>query len=97
MNQAVGVAVDPKTPLDLSVEPKKDQLVAVEVRLEHEIIKTNLPAYQRQLKGVRETEEKLAYYLACLKAVRVGRGRDGRWESYVEDKLQPLTVRTIDR
>ncbi len=47
--------------------------------------------------AVSKTEDSLAYKLACLKAVRVGRGRDGRWDSYVTDKLQPLTVRTIDR
>lgn len=98
MNQATGVAVDPKQELDLKVEPDTPEKWAkVEVWLEAGIIKNILPSYRKQREAVGKTEDCLAYKLACLKAVRVGRGRDGRWDSYVTDKLQPLTVRTIDR
>jgi hypothetical protein len=84
--------------VDLSVEPKTpEEHIQAEVYLEGIILKDLLPDYNGLQKVVQQAEEDLAYELAHLKAVRVGKGREGKWEPYVLSKLQPLTVRTIDR
>jgi hypothetical protein len=82
MTPATGVAVETKQELDLKVEPDTpEQWAKAELCLEAKIIKTILPSYRNQREAVRKAEDGLAHQLACLKAVRVGRGRDGRWGS----------------
>ena len=56
-----------------------------------------IPVYKDSLATLKTHETSLTYALACLKAVRVGKGRDGEWSKYAEAKFTPLKLRTMDR
>lgn len=95
---AAAAAPDARQPYDLSVEPKtKEQSARAEVYLEHVLIKEIGPEFQSHTKTLAAIREKYAFHFACLKAVVVGKGRNGNWESHLKTKFPELNVRTVDR
>lgn len=87
-----------KQAVDVNQEPKThEEHVSLETHIEDELLKKVLPEYTKILSRQATTESALAFNLACLKAVRVGKGRDGEWTKYAEAKFSQLTIRTMDR
>ena len=93
----------PVTEVDFTVPPADDTAaVRYEIVLDGRILNT-VADYRKKrdaigransdLKDIRAT---MTYELALLKAVHVGRGRDGDWGDYLKNKFG-LARRTVDR